>query len=524
MLKCIDQRGKTFILKLFNHIYQTSNFPPQWKEAYITTLHKKGPKQNPANYRPISITRCFGKLFTGILNTRLMHFMEDANISHPFQGAFTQGRRGTDHIFVANTLIDQAKQMGHPLYAAFIDLQKAYDSVCWPLLFRKMVISGLGPKFCSLIESTYSNTSARLKLGTRLGPAFTSNVGLRQGDPLSPLLFNLFIADLIFTFKTGCDPPKLHDLPVPSIQFADDICNFSTSLTGIRQSINSTIGYCQTNRLIVNISKSCYTVFNDIPNTTHPDIVVIVVKPCYLGLCLSNTKSDLNCTMINKATSAAYGLRNMLDNTASATTINHLFSQLIEPILYDAEQWLPYYHPRKIHQHGPKDTFTTSPTQLPTEQVWKDLIYALYSLHSSSPILAVRAELGAFPTYIPGICRVSNYLAYLCDPNCPPLVAKAVIVKKTLAQVNKFSWWNNASSSPTTSQKPLYPPTLHPSKPTFKVNIVDGGSNISYPHPTALNLIHSASSTRPKTLPHTSTMALTTSDRKHSDFPIPTTV
>ena len=113
-------------------------------------------------------------------------------------------------------------------------------------------------------------------------------------------------------------------------------------------------------------------------------------------------------------------------------------------LLYGAEQWLPYYHPRKIHQHSPKGTFTTLPTQLPTDQVWKDLIYAHYSLHSSTPTLAVRAELGVFPTYIPGICRVSNYLAYLCDPTCPPLVAKAIIVQKTLAQTNKFSWWNNA--------------------------------------------------------------------------------
>ena len=59
-----------------------------------------------------------------------MSFMIDKNIAHPFQGAFTKGKRGTDHIFVANTLIDQARHMGHPLYTAFIDLQKAYDSVC----------------------------------------------------------------------------------------------------------------------------------------------------------------------------------------------------------------------------------------------------------------------------------------------------------------------------------------------------------------------------------------------------------
>ena len=106
MLKCASSK---FFPILFNKIYQCTKFLQTWKEAYITTLHKKGSKQDPANYHPISITSCFGKLLTGILNTRLMNFMEDTNISHPFQGAFTKDRRGTDHIFVANTLIDQAK-------------------------------------------------------------------------------------------------------------------------------------------------------------------------------------------------------------------------------------------------------------------------------------------------------------------------------------------------------------------------------------------------------------------------------
>ena len=103
----------SFITNLFNRIYATSSFPTPWKREYITTLYKKGAKKDPANY--ISITSCFGKVFTGVLNDRLMSFMIDKNIAHPFQGAFTKGKRGTDHIFVANTLIDQGRHMGHPL-------------------------------------------------------------------------------------------------------------------------------------------------------------------------------------------------------------------------------------------------------------------------------------------------------------------------------------------------------------------------------------------------------------------------
>ena len=142
--------------------------------------------------------------------------------------------------------------------------------------------------------------------------------------------------------------------------------------------------------------------------------------------------------MIRKATKAAYALSATLDNCASATIINKLYSQLIEPILlYGAEQWLPYTHPRKINQVGPTETFANLNTQLPTEMVWKGMIYSHYSLHKTTPTLGVRAELGAFPTYILAIQRLTNYMAYLADPELHPLAAKAKIVQQSLAADKK---------------------------------------------------------------------------------------
>ena len=167
----------------------------------------------------------------------------------------------------------------------------------------------------------------------------------------------------------------------------------------------------------------------------HDQLLKFNGKPCYLGHCISDSKADLTSIMIRKATKAAFALRSMLDNTVSAKVINQLFTLF--------EQWLPYVHPCKIEQEGPIKTFSSLNTQFPTEQAWKDMVYSHYSLHTSTPTLGVRAELGSFPTFIPGICQLTNYISYICSPTAPPLIHKDISAHRTIASNKQFTWWNN---------------------------------------------------------------------------------
>ena len=170
-------------------------------------------------------------------------------------------------------------------------------------------------------------------------------------------------------------------------------------------------------------------------------------------------------------------------------------------------------------QAGPTATYASLTTQLAMGHVWKDMVYAHYSLHTSTPTLAVRAELGAYPTYIPGISRLSNYMSYLCSTEAPPLVSKAPLVQKALAHTSKFSWWNN------TYKSLLTPSLILPQTPrtTSAEPTVDGGSPKSTP-PTHLNYPPSANSTHHSTQHHTSIQDHTTSARKPSASAAPTTV
>ena len=127
-----------------------------------------------------------------------------------------------------------------------------------------------------------------------------------------------------------------------------------------------------------------YTVFNN-SKGNRSDIVIrhqalkYDPQPCYLGMCLSNAKIDLSSVILRKASKAAFALSSVLTSTTSATLINKLFSQLIEPILlYAAEQWIPYVHPRKEDKIGITPTFTPSTSQLNTEDIWKRMVYSHY--------------------------------------------------------------------------------------------------------------------------------------------------
>ena len=88
MLRLVGPLHLPFFTNLFNQIYATACLPSIWKQAYISTLHKKGAKQDPANYRPLSITSCLGKLFTGALNECPMAFMIRKNIASPLPRRF----------------------------------------------------------------------------------------------------------------------------------------------------------------------------------------------------------------------------------------------------------------------------------------------------------------------------------------------------------------------------------------------------------------------------------------------------
>ena len=149
------------------------------------------------------------------------------------------------------------------IYACFIDFKKAYDSVWREALLVKLLRNGLGGKFYNTIKHIYSNNQSHVKLPYGITDSFHTQIGIKQGDGLSPLLFNLFIDDVLSIFDANCNQPILGDIPVHSLLYADDLVLFSETPEGLQHSLALLDRYCQRWHLNINIRKTKAVTFQN---------------------------------------------------------------------------------------------------------------------------------------------------------------------------------------------------------------------------------------------------------------------
>ena len=196
-LKESDGNFRICLLDLFNSIIRSGRVVQEWNKGIVFVLHKKGDRTDLQNYRGITINPNISKLFTRILENRLMIIVEAEDLLGEFQGAVRKGRHTTDNIFTLGTILEKARRMKlHKTAIGFVDMKKAYDMVDREKLWEIMAQKGLGGKFLNLVKSMYEGSNFEVEInGERTHPIFPGR-GLKQGCVLSPILFALYLNDL----------------------------------------------------------------------------------------------------------------------------------------------------------------------------------------------------------------------------------------------------------------------------------------------------------------------------------------
>lgn len=132
------------------------------------------------------------KIYSYVLNNRLLTYLENQELLVDEQNGFRKDRSCLDHVFTLNSVTQNTNSS----FVAFIDLQKAFDSVDRELLEYRLLSSGIDGNFYYAVKSLYKNSQSCVRLGEGYTNWFGCNTGVRQGDNLSLTLFALYINDL----------------------------------------------------------------------------------------------------------------------------------------------------------------------------------------------------------------------------------------------------------------------------------------------------------------------------------------
>ena len=154
------------------------------------------------NYRGITLLSCLGKLFSACINNRLTNFVESMNIIGEEQAAFRGGYSNLDHVFVLNELINIYLNQNKRMYCCFIDYQKAFDTIDRSALWSKIISNGINGKILRVVHNMYKSAKSCIKQQSRKSGFFSCNMGVRQGENLSPLLFAFFLNDFQDTLSS----------------------------------------------------------------------------------------------------------------------------------------------------------------------------------------------------------------------------------------------------------------------------------------------------------------------------------
>lgn len=226
MLKQMGKQGTKAFLKMFNKIWNEEIIPKDWEVGQIVPIFKKGDRKTCSNYRGITLLSIPLKLFEQTMEGKLRTVIEPTLTEE--QSGFRKGRSVQDHIFTAKQIITKIHQYNEKAAFAFIDLEKAFDRTPRKRVWQNLSNRGVSPKVTRVIQSLYQKTRNYVINNNRTSEEFTTNEGLRQGGVLSPVLFNIFIDEIIRTCHQKIRGlhvgyRKLQPIFIRNCVFADDI-------------------------------------------------------------------------------------------------------------------------------------------------------------------------------------------------------------------------------------------------------------------------------------------------------------
>ena len=452
ILKATSDIISPLLVALFNKILTYETFPEDWSLGIILPLFKSGDTNDTNCYRGITINSCLSKLFMLLMNNRLQDFCNQHNIIHFNQIGFTKDFRPGDHVFTMKTLIDKSISQKKSLHVCFVDFRKAYDTVWRDGLFTKLLAHNIDIKFVRLLRNIYATSSLAVKTKHGRSNIFESHVGLKQGCNLSPLLFNIFINDLLTEINIQLnDSPTLEGMPINGLMYADDLVLMSESEEGLQELLNILHSYTERWFLQVNKSKTKYMRISKnnkdplVPMKLGEVVLENTEEYCYLGTMFTSNGSlnKAGKVLHDKAVKAMYGLIRKINKhkTCSPKLMLELFDKMILPIaMYNSEVWGTTCFP--VNEKNNDFFDVAKNNKNPVEDIQVRFCKRLLGVNDKATNWAVISECGRLPTATKMMAGMVSFWTHLNNSKSPILRAALQTSANLSTAKNCRSWFS----------------------------------------------------------------------------------
>ena len=353
-LKFGGQTIITWLTEILNSIVDAERIPSCLKLGTTIPVYKGGGKDplNANSYRGITLNSVISKILETLILNRLEPLFIEAGVPHPNQSAYRKRVSCADAIFATHEVINRYIQDGGEVYMCLYDLEKAFDSVEFSILLKRLFDVGVNSKTWRILQNWYINGQSSIRIGQHVSSLFTLGRGVRQGSILSPALFLLVMDPLLRQLQSLSIGASVNNMYVGGFLHADDIRTIASSTTTLKAQISTIKMFTEDNFLKLNTSKCEIVAFKK--SSIRKKQESIEVGECSFpvsdeAICLGyQWKQDLSSTSaiqnrIQKARKAyfQYGSIYAFQGKLSPVSCCSIVETCVLPILfYGVENWV----------------------------------------------------------------------------------------------------------------------------------------------------------------------------------------